>query len=1032
MASTPQKLIADDPYVRMMFLQFVEKRLGQDHEFVLFMKAVDGFRHARKEETKLAVALEVWEEFLMPGAKYEIRIPQSESMEQPTLQRTWTGLLGNVALAIKRAKEALELWDSLDDGDAREEARLAVVETAVPSDVFDTTREAVLEHFQEVHLEDFAKSPLFLKATATDVRKKRKETPIDAVEEELLSGSRKLALSQWWLLLIRSEVNEFLHELGYVDDAVPDNYTMEPPREIPLVRMNRKTLSSIMDPTRNEYGVQELAKRLCDTIYPKITEFRTDCMKLLLRKSGLLLEPNADSRPLKEIMDRILAMPYTPEDKDLMLDLSKDLEYLAKMEILEESKGGGTRDLDVVPISGIIMGTFARLENECKTVLELWDWEYPFSFDNVGQLLAQPDARNALRTALTKPSKAAELHLVQLWEAIRAFKASCAALTDGDPAAVEACRSRAYRIRQSYLAPQADVKIPCLSKEVKQAVLTSLAKTMGAPHIDTFKPVEMVVLRELEPTFEKFVNSSKFAAFKEMHNPNRAGNRPKVLKRKHKKTKSTDDLTASILSGPTFTEADWGLVTLKTADKRYSTGEVILSEGQAMTSFFYIRSGCVTILKTTTSGKKVNLARKAGGEFLGELSFLSKGTHTASASVIAGDGHGPPVADAAVVAVIPVDRLSRNLVSDSALASKFFRMICLDLSKRILVPGGSLTPSDGGGFQKVASMRESIDVTPRRMSSLSVAVANADKKTLFQGNSRLLSAATAVCDLVGIPLESEEQILISYQCRHQPMATDSEKKKKKKAGILILMADFIGFYAKAFASKTVVAVPVSCLVQVALPAKGGTAVRAIEEKVQGTIVHIFTFSSSEKAHAAGTALKNYLNAGSAKKASAAAKAVTAPKLSHDRPSAGLLGRGRTPSNQMLHTFVFSNESWDAILSGCSELKKYVAGDVVLSEGQEPDCMYQLLSGTVRVRKGPRFITTLHEGSMFGEISFMLQQTASADVVVHSQDAVVMRLKLGPLLKLLNRDPKLGACFFYYLATVLCPRVLAMNEEATAK
>lgn len=491
-----------------------------------------------------------------------------------------------------------------------------------------------------------------------------------------------------------------------------------------------------------------------------------------------------------------------------------------------------------------------------------------------------------------------------------------------------------------------------------------------------------------------------------------------------------------------------------------------------MTSFLYIRSGVVTVYTTSSGGHTILLAKRKAGEFLGELSFLSKGRHQASATVVAGDHVGGATGEGATVSVIPVERLSRNLISDCALASKFFRMICLELSRAILVPRGSLTSDALDGSGEVES------VSRRRLSSLTLAVEKAAEKPLFSDNSRLGTAARAICEMVGVELVSEEQVLASFQCRHA--ITSGDKKKKKRAGLLVLMADFVSFYAKAFASKTVIAVPVACLVQVALPAKGGTSVRAVEERVQGTISHVFTFSDTNKAQAAGAALKNYL-AASSNMSDASRAAHKQRSMAAKQRSGGAMGVRKSPSSSMLRTFVFSNESWDAILSGCSELKKYSHGDVVLHEGQAPDCMYQLLTGAVRVHKvrcpspplslplfqsllvfsslssvhrsislvdilsptpwaapwphayhcqGPRFIATLHDGALFGEISFMLQQTASADVVVHSQAAVVLCLKLEPLRKLLNKDPKLGACFFYYLATVLCPRILAMNDEAT--
>lgn len=203
MASTPRRLIETDPYMNMMFLQFVEKKLGADHEMILFLKAVDGFKHAGEAATRLAIALEVWDQFLTPGAKFELRLPTSPT---PPLERSWTGLVGNVALIIKKANDS----NGQEEEEEGENDKEATSSREVPPDVFDTMKEAVFAIFEERFLPVFEKSPLFQKATATG---RGSAGPVNAVEEMLLSGSRKIALSQWWLLLIRSNVNDFLLNL---------------------------------------------------------------------------------------------------------------------------------------------------------------------------------------------------------------------------------------------------------------------------------------------------------------------------------------------------------------------------------------------------------------------------------------------------------------------------------------------------------------------------------------------------------------------------------------------------------------------------------------------------------------------------------------------------------------------------------------------------------------------------------------------------------------------------------------------------
>jgi hypothetical protein len=50
----------------------------------------------------------------------------------------------------------------------------------------------------------------------------------------------------------------------------------------------------------------------------------------------------------------------------------KDLGYLSKLRAMEEDRDPANADFHIVPISGLILGTFVRYENELKTVLEVW------------------------------------------------------------------------------------------------------------------------------------------------------------------------------------------------------------------------------------------------------------------------------------------------------------------------------------------------------------------------------------------------------------------------------------------------------------------------------------------------------------------------------------------------------------------------------------------------------------------------------------------------------------------------------------
>jgi hypothetical protein len=47
--------------------------------------------------------------------------------------------------------------------------------------------------------------------------------------------------------------------------------------------------------------------------------------------------------------------------------------YLGSMKTLEDNPNPPEKSLHIVPVGGLVIGSFLRLENELKTVIELWD-----------------------------------------------------------------------------------------------------------------------------------------------------------------------------------------------------------------------------------------------------------------------------------------------------------------------------------------------------------------------------------------------------------------------------------------------------------------------------------------------------------------------------------------------------------------------------------------------------------------------------------------------------------------------------------
>ena len=83
-----------------------------------------------------------------------------------------------------------------------------------------------------------------------------------------------------------------------------------------------------------------------------------------------------------------------------------------------------------------------------------------------------------------------------------------------------------------------------------------------------------------------------------------------------------------------------------------------------------------------------------------------------------------------------------------------------------------------------------------------------------------------------------------------------------------------------------------------------------------------------------------------------------------------------------------------MLELCADLplQQLPAGDVLITEGSPPSRLLVLVSGTVTVeRDGTPFARIAHPGAVFGEMSWILDKTATAtarattDVTVHVID-----------------------------------------------
>ena len=110
---------------------------------------------------------------------------------------------------------------------------------------------------------------------------------------------------------------------------------------------------------------------------------------------------------------------------------------------------------------------------------------------------------------------------------------------------------------------------------------------------------------------------------------------------------------------------------------------------------------------------------------------------------------------------------------------------------------------------------------------------------------------------------------------------------------------------------------------------------------------------------------------------------------------------------------------------------YAPGEVVLNEGREAKGIFVLRSGRVKIEKRfskpPHTITTLGPGEVFGEVSFIDSQSASASVVaIEASEADI--LERADVFSLLASVPGLSSRFYQSVALKLSERLRATTDN----
>jgi len=115
------------------------------------------------------------------------------------------------------------------------------------------------------------------------------------------------------------------------------------------------------------------------------------------------------------------------------------------------------------------------------------------------------------------------------------------------------------------------------------------------------------------------------------------------------------------------------------------------------------------------------------------------------------------------------------------------------------------------------------------------------------------------------------------------------------------------------------------------------------------------------------------------------------------------------------------------VAGICSVRECPAGTPLIRQGSQDDRLYVIHEGKAEVRVNGRAIATLENDAVAGEMSFVDNRPASADVAM-STNGKLIEIKKAELQQLMDSQPHLGLTIMGNIARILSEKLRAMNPS----
>eukprot|EP01117_Protostelium_nocturnum_P010353 TRINITY_DN3722_c1_g2_i1.p1 TRINITY_DN3722_c1_g2~~TRINITY_DN3722_c1_g2_i1.p1 ORF type:complete len:515 (-),score=180.57 TRINITY_DN3722_c1_g2_i1:392-1936(-) len=120
------------------------------------------------------------------------------------------------------------------------------------------------------------------------------------------------------------------------------------------------------------------------------------------------------------------------------------------------------------------------------------------------------------------------------------------------------------------------------------------------------------------------------------------------------------------------------------------------------------------------------------------------------------------------------------------------------------------------------------------------------------------------------------------------------------------------------------------------------------------------------------------------------------------------------------------KDWKNIV-GDSERKMFAKGETILERGDLYQRMFRIITGKCLIVIKDKIMGELHEGEVFGEMSFLQLRSASASIIAGAQYVEIAVIEGYKLHKYIRRNASFGARFFLFLSIIIQERISRREE-----